>query len=428
MTLRARVLNLCPDALAVARAFTCAGLERVCLLHANEPGAFAAHVSFVGALPDASSRRLDPFEDDEPPRSGPFASTPRWIGVIPYESRRTLERPSYRREPRREAPLIAEPVWLRFPAVVRIDHDRGEVLAIGSDSRAVARLAEAARHPWTVAPARLSALAADPAEHHLARVRRAIELILAGDLYQVNLARRLDLQLEGHPLDAYAALAKKAKSAYGAALDLGERLVLSTTPELLLAGPRRGFVYSEPIKGTRPRGKDAIADARLAVELDQDEKERAELAMIIDVVRNDLGQVAHTGSVRLLGPPTVVSHATVHHRKALVSARLRPDVSRAELLGAMVPSGSVTGAPKIRAMEVIAELEAHRRGLYTGALGYAAYDGTFTLAMAIRTAVLHGAGQSYHGEYFTGGGIVADSDPERELIETRWKSEQLMHP
>ncbi len=143
--------------------------------------------------------------------------------------------------------------------------------------------------------------------------------------------------------------------------------------------------------------------------------------MIVDVERNDLGRVAVPGSVRVTSLPHVVTQRTVHHRLACVAARARPDCSREDILRALLPSGSVTGAPKVRAMEVIAALEPRRRGLYTGAIGHLAHDGTLTMAMAIRTAVLAGS----EGEYWTGGGIVADSDPAREVEETRWKALQL---
>jgi anthranilate/para-aminobenzoate synthase component I len=159
----------------------------------------------------------------------------------------------------------------------------------------------------------------------------------------------------------------------------------------------------------------------LVDELDKDPKENAELTMIVDVERNDLGRVAVAGSVRVLRGPEVVTHRTVHHREALLTAYTKNTASRRDVLEAMVPSGSVTGAPKVRAMEVIANLETFRRGLYTGGFGSIGHDGSMTLAMAIRTVVIRGR----DGEYFTGGGIVADSDPHRELEETRWKAIQL---
>jgi anthranilate/para-aminobenzoate synthase component I len=237
---------------------------------------------------------------------------------------------------------------------------------------------------------------------------------------------------QGQPLDLYAALARRAPTPFGAYLELDdERRIISTSPELLLhagvlpesAQRSRAFgrLLTAPIKGSRPRGRDAEEDRARVEELDQDPKENAELAMIIDVVRNDLGRVAALGSVRLTHPPHVVTHRTIHHRLAQLAARARPDLSRAEVLRALIPSGSVTGAPKVRAMEVIASLEPRRRGLYTGGLGFVAQDGAVILSMAIRTVVLVGR----EGEYFTGGGIVADSDPAREVEETRWKALQL---
>jgi anthranilate/para-aminobenzoate synthase component I len=176
-----------------------------------------------------------------------------------------------------------------------------------------------------------------------------------------------------------------------------------------------------PIKGTRPRGAHAEEDARFARELDTDPKERAELTMAIDVHRSDLGRVAEPGSVRLMSGPRVVAGRTVWSRVAEVVARRAAGASLERVARAVLPCGSVTGAPKVRAMEVIARLEPWRRGLYTGAFGYVGRDGSLELAMAIRTLQLQGD----EGAYFTGGGIVADSVPERELEETRWKAAQL---
>jgi anthranilate/para-aminobenzoate synthase component I len=198
--------------------------------------------------------------------------------------------------------------------------------------------------------------------------------------------------------------------------------VVAASPELCLSLDAGGTARTRPIKGTRPRHADRERDRELARELDLDPKERAELAMVIDVERSDLGRVARPGSVRLVEEPRVESHPGVHHRVATVEAALRAGVSRTELLSAMLPSGSVTGAPKIRAMEVIAELEPVRRGLYTGAFGVLGQDGGLELAMAIRVLTLQGS----RGRYFSGGGIVADSNPAREVEETLWKASALV--
>ncbi len=435
--LAAERLDVEADALAIARRLSAAGLPQVALLHAAEPKG-AGTSSFVTAAPDRFSGALDPLDDDEgsrPPAGEPHGGVPRWIGVIPYECRRGLERRSWCAPDHRPAPLIVQPQWWRYPAVVQIDHPQGSVAVVGEDPVARARLSDAlAGQPPAPGPVTLVLGRQPPQDDHLARVARARELILDGDLYQVSLARRLNVTLAtGSVLDLYARMLAVAPSAFGAVLGLADDThVVSTSPELLLraevrpgsAGTHPPFeaLATEPIKGTRPRGADAVQDRRLAAELDADPKERAELAMILDVERNDLGSVCEVGSVQVAWPPQVVTHRTIHHRKARVVGRSRSDASRGEVLAAMVPSGSVTGAPKVRAMEVIRQLESHRRGLYTGGLGFVAQDGSVTLSMAIRTLVLRGG----QGHYWTGGGIVADSDPQRELQETEWKALQLL--
>lgn len=352
--------------------------------------------------------------------------------MVPYEARRALERPGWRPEDTRPAALVERPRWFRYPAVVCFDHAAGTVLVVGESARAAEAFAASVMRAAGVGAAgelQVAVEEEEPAAWHAERVAAARALILRGDLYQVNLARRLRVALRGGaPIDLHRRLVAAAPSPFSALLDLGDITVLSTSPELLLdaepgpGGVGFGALVTEPIKGTRPRGRHAAEDAALAVELEQDPKERAELAMIVDVERNDLGRVAVVGSVRVTAPPHVVTHRTIHHRLARVRALARPDLSRGEVLASMVPSGSVTGAPKVRAMEVIAMLEARRRGLYTGGIGFVRHDGAVVLAMAIRTVVLAGT----EGEYWTGGGIVADSDPQREVEETRWKALQLV--
>jgi anthranilate/para-aminobenzoate synthase component I len=435
----ARELDESPDPLGIARTLAASGRPGVALLHAAETGPLAwARWSWIAACPDRSSDQLDPLRDDPDPRvpaGNLLGAAPRWIGVLPYEHSRDLERPAWRPDDRRPPALIERPTWRRYPAVVGVDHHTGRVMVTGIDRRAVDALASAFTGRRAPSPPALRIEVADdePPSRHAERIVAAKRLILAGDLYQVNLARRLLVRvLRGDALTLYESLVRHAPTPLGAVVDLGEGLrVVSTSPELFLkatAAPESrnesgswGTLLTVPIKGTRPRGKDAIEDRALADELDRDPKERAELTMIVDVERNDLGRVAIPGSVRVTSLPRVVTHRTVHHRVACVAARARPDVSRDDVLRALLPSGSVTGAPKVRAMEVIAALEPRRRGLYTGAIGHVAHDGSLTMSMAIRTAVLRGD----EGEYWTGGGIVADSDPEREVEETRWKALQL---
>jgi anthranilate/para-aminobenzoate synthase component I len=429
----ARELAVAPDPLSMARSLVERGRACVSLLHAADVASPFGRFSFVAADPDRASTRLDPTPDDDGPRlGGALGSLPRWIGALPYEARRGLERGSWAPPDRRAPARFAAPRWYRYPAVVAVDHWTGRVMVAGIDETAVGRLARMVAEGSQGAPVRtrLQVVDVEPPTAHEERVARALDLIVAGDLYQVNLARKLRLQLhEGDALSLYAALSRAAPTPFGACLHLGDEAVVSTSPELFLQATARspssagGFdrLLTLPIKGTRPRGADAVSDARLLRELDEDPKERAELTMIVDVERHDLGRVAEPGSVRLVGPPRLETFRTLHHRHARLVARARADASREDVMASMLPSGSVTGAPKVRAMEVIATLESERRGLYTGALGHITHEGGVTLSMAIRTAVL----TRREGEYWVGGGIVADSNPRRELEETRWKALQL---
>jgi len=423
------VLDVPPDPLRLARRLALQGLAGLSVLHDAEPSSGSRH-SYLAVEPDAECRDIDPMAASKGGSPSRFGRWPRYIGVIPFEACRHIERAAWSPDEDRAPPLLNEPRWLRYPAVARVSHATGQVMVVGEE-KAAGRLAAAlcGDDAPTVPPA-LEVTPAHPPQDHLARVSQGIELIRSGDLYQVNLARRLDVTVKaGRPLDVFARLCAVAGGAYAAYIELDASLkVLSNSPELLLeahtaAGSER-FVdlVTAPIKGTRPRGTDQRSDQALVRELAADRKERAELAMIVDVERHDLGRVAVTGSVCVARPPHVVSHRTAHHRKARLTALVRPDASRADVIAAMVPSGSVTGAPKIRAMEVIRRLEAERRGLYTGGIGYVSHDGSMRLGMAIRTMVLSG----FRGHYWTGGGIVLRSRPQEELEETRWKAAQLV--
>jgi anthranilate/para-aminobenzoate synthase component I len=406
-----RELSILPEPFEVARRV--ADRPGAALLYTAESGG----PSYVMCDPVACVSALDP-EPELPlaERTEPYDHVPRWLGVLPYESRRTLERSA---EPdARPAPWLSDAQWWRYSAVVEI---RERVVVVGDDAASVAELAALLERPArrSVLYARLGV--AEARELHVARVARALEYIAAGELYQVNLARRQLLDLEGHAIDVLARLSSRAPAPYAIALCTPHADVVGTSPELCLRLVPGGQLVTAPIKGTRPRGRDGADDARLIAALDSDPKERAELTMIIDVERNDLGRVAEAGSVRLTEGPRVSTYGSVHHRWAKLEARLADGVSRRQVLEAMLPSGSVTGAPKVRAMEVIAELEAHRRGLYTGAYGFVSHAGGLELGMAIRTLCRRGT----EAEYFAGGGIVADSDPLREYEETRWKALQL---
>jgi para-aminobenzoate synthetase component 1 len=254
-------------------------------------------------------------------------------------------------------------------------------------------------------------------ERYLAAVARVREYIAAGDVYQVNLSQRFHARSDAPAFDVYRALRAASPAPYAAFLQYGRRALLSSSPEQFLE-LRDGKVVTRPIKGTRRRGATPEEDERLACELMASPKDDAELAMIIDLERNDLGRVCEVGSVAVTAPKVLERHPTVLHLSASVEGRLRRGLGPVDVLRAAFPGGSITGAPKIRAMEIIDELEPTRRAFYTGALGALGFDGSINLSIAIRTVLADGP------EYYfqAGGGIVADSDPAAEYEETLTKA------
>jgi para-aminobenzoate synthetase component 1 len=254
-------------------------------------------------------------------------------------------------------------------------------------------------------------------ERYLAAVRRIRDYIVAGDVYQVNLSQRFHARSDRPPFDIYRALRAASPAPYAAFLHYGRRAVLSSSPEQFLE-LRDGRLLTRPIKGTRRRGATPQEDERLACELMSSPKDDAELAMIVDLERNDLGRVCEFGSVTVTAPKVLERHPTVLHLSATVEGRLRPGLGPVDVLRAAFPGGSITGAPKIRAMEILDEIEPTRRAFYTGALGALGFDGSMNLSIAIRTVLADGP------EYYfqAGGGIVADSDPDAEYEESLTKA------
>jgi para-aminobenzoate synthetase component 1 len=255
---------------------------------------------------------------------------------------------------------------------------------------------------------------------YLGAVERAKEYIAAGDIYQVNLSQRLSAPLATAPISLYARLTRQNPAPFSAYLETPEAAVVCCSPERFLQ-VRGGEVETRPIKGTRPRGGTPEEDARLAAELLASEKDRAENVMIVDLERNDLGRVCEYGSVHVPELFALESYATVHHLVSTVRGRLRRGATALDCLRASFPGGSVTGAPKVRAMEVIEELEPTRRGIYTGAIGYLCFSGDMDVNIVIRTLVVKD-GTAY---FQVGGAIVADSDPEGEYQETLDKARAL---
>ena len=253
-------------------------------------------------------------------------------------------------------------------------------------------------------------------------IERALEHIAAGDVYQVNLAQRFRVSPAPPARVLYRALREAAPSPFLAFVSMEDGAGLaSSSPERFfrIEGDR---IETWPIKGTRPRGATPEEDAALAGELRRSEKDRAENVMIVDLERNDLGKVCVTGSVHVSALCEVTSHSNVHHLISRVEGQLRADAGPVDVLRAMFPGGSITGAPKIRSIEVIDELEPVRRGLYTGAIGYWDVSGDCDWNIAIRTVVAGGGAASFHA----GGGIVADSTPDAEYEETLVKASGMM--
>ncbi|MGB9803973.1 aminodeoxychorismate synthase component I, partial [Desulfofundulus sp.] len=252
-------------------------------------------------------------------------------------------------------------------------------------------------------------------------VQRAKDYIAAGDIFQVNLSQRFSLPRLMEPWPLYRRLRAINAAPMAAYLNFGEFQVVCSSPERFLKVTGRR-VETRPIKGTRPRGKDPASDMRLREELWNSEKDRAELVMIVDMERNDLGRVCRTGSVRVPELYRLEEYATVFHLVSTVEGELAPDKDVVDLLAAAFPGGSISGAPKIRAMEIIEELEPVRRGIYTGSIGYIGFDGNTDLNIVIRTLIFKGA-QIY---FQVGGGITIDSDPYMEYVETLDKARALV--
>lgn len=257
-------------------------------------------------------------------------------------------------------------------------------------------------------------------KEYLRAVRRVKEYIYAGDIYQANLSQRFQAPLREHPWVLYRRLRRLNAAPFAAYFNAVEGQVCSSSPERFLKG-EGSRVETRPIKGTRRRSDDPEEDRRLAEELQASAKDRAELSMIVDLERNDLGRVCSYGSVKVEEHAVIEHYATVHHLVSTVVGDLHPGRDVVDLLRASFPGGSITGAPKIRAMEIIDELEPTARSVYTGSIGYLGFNGNFDLNIAIRTIIVKGVAAYFQ----VGGGIVADSVPENEYQETLDKGKAL---
>ncbi len=383
--------------------------------------------------PAASAlERLLPREPVEPidlPFSGGAVVT------LGYEWGRELDR--FRLGPRTE-PDVPDLCALFIDRLWAFDHLEGRLWAVGSGfaasgeqatenaTSAARELAASPSKPWPRAAKRRDAGSALVETVTAADYAKGIatigERITAGDLYQACLTRRRVHESDDEPWELYRRLRLANPAPFGAFLELPDHTVMGSSPERFLRVSTEGWAESRPIKGTRPRGQSPDEDQELRAELARSEKDRAENVMIVDLVRNDLGRVCEIGSVHVPELMTIESYATVFQMVSTVRGRLAPGRTAIDALCASFPPGSMTGAPKIAAMELLDELETAPRGLYAGALGYFDVGGGCDLSVVIRTAFARDGKLSFH----TGGGIVADSKADEEWQESEDKLTVLL--
>ncbi|QJW95339.1 aminodeoxychorismate synthase component I [Frigoriglobus tundricola] len=458
-----------PDPWAVARKL--AHLPHLLFLDSAERHGERGRYSYVAATGEISGDRFGP-EQPGSRRDGPFAvdqgklasfrstSVPGLppfqggiAGLLSYGLSRTFERIP---EPRRDEFHVPDSATGTYDWVISFDHSESRAWLVSTgypftehprqNDHAVERLravlsllraprgAHAPRSPGAAEVPRASLCPQYPLpgfpgvtsnfsrEGYEAAVRRAVEYVHAGDCFQVNLSQRLLSPLREHPLELYGRLRERNPAPFAAYFDLGDFQVLSASPERFLRAFPDGEVETRPIKGTRPRGRTPEEDAALVRDLASSPKDRAENVMIVDLLRNDIGKVCEFGSVRVPRVCEVETFRFVHHLVSEVRGTLRPGLGALDLLAAAFPGGSVTGAPKVRAMEIIAELEPTARGPYCGCLGWVGFDGAMDTNILIRTFT---AGRGWV-QFPVGGGVVADSDPAREYEETLHKAAGLL--
>lgn len=352
-----------------------------------------------------------------------------WALFLSYELAQEIE--PHLQLPRTPLPWQAFALRTRGALVHELASGRVLAVAEGDAPQVLEQIAAealaAAGAPEDTDTLAIAGVREEEPQAYLERVRRAKEYVRAGDIYQANLSRPWDVRIaRGRgSLPAAAALYQRLRAAnpapFAALAQWQGVAIVSSSPERLVRVNGRE-VDTRPIAGTRPRSRRPGDDAREMTELAAHPKERAEHIMLIDLERNDLGRVCEAGSVRVDELMSIESYTHVHHIVSNVSGILRPDVTPIGALRAVFPGGTITGVPKFRCMQIIAELEQAGRGAYTGSLGYLTRDGRLDLNILIRTMTLAGDEVRFHA----GAGIVADSDPERELEETRAKARGLL--
>lgn len=372
-------------------------------------------VEFGAEAPFAKLRGLGSGSSNGNPEGPRPCEVPAWIGYIAYDAFWSAPARGEPRLDRSREPIL---LFRRFPALLALDHAAGEAWIVGDDRPACERFRRRldGLSDHESSPPIIGEVEVEDAAAHREAIGKALDYIGMGEVYEVNVARRWSAPFQGDALQLWQAMREASRVPLGMFLDGGDHAVLACTMERFIhwdAWSRT--LITRPIKGTiRREASDDGSSARLLA----DPKERAEHSMIVDLMRNDLGRVAEIGTVNVDAPLIVEPFTGLYHLVSTVSCVTRPEVSLADILEATFPPGSVTGAPKIRALEIIEELENHPRGVYCGALGFIDHDGGLSLAVAIRTATVRDG----RVVYWAGGGIVEASDPNREVAETELKA------
>ncbi|MEQ9561640.1 MAG: aminodeoxychorismate synthase component I [Woeseiaceae bacterium] len=364
------------------------------------------------------SERIDSVDSELPFHGG-------WFVYLGYELAEEIEPALNLRADR----VLPRAIAVRCPAALIFDHRNGQTTIVCEASRpdcmesvlallstAIAgRKATAPNHPLA------NDIGEDDPQHFVDAVIRAKRYIADGDVFQANLSREWSLTSSVAARDIYNRLASSNPAPFAGSACWQDAWIISSSPERLLS-LRDGIAMTRPIAGTRPRAANIGEDRQLSEELIAHPKERAEHVMLIDLERNDLGRICEAGTVEVDEMMVLESYAHVHHIVSNVRGRLRPDVTPGEAIRAVFPGGTITGCPKVRCMQIIAELENAARGAYTGSFGYLNRDGSMDLNILIRTLVKQGETLRFRA----GAGIVADSDPQAELAETRAKARGLL--
>lgn len=417
-----------------------ASSDRAFLLESVEGGEKIGRYSFIGVEPRSSfdgtfTEFRARFPEPEPHGTGlpPFAGGA--VGVFTYDMVRELEKLPDLRKDGFQLPSVMMDF---YSTVLAFDHVRHEITIISREGRGrIAEIEDRLRNRQL--PVSLSGLDVNlqgeigqdgptlglrsnfAPDQFKAAVERAKEYIRAGDIFQVVLSQRFEADYSGDPFSVYRMLRYVNPSPYMFFLKRGGMSIVGSSPEMLIRVQNRELEY-RPIAGTRRRGRNAEDEDRLAKELLADEKERAEHLMLVDLGRNDLGRVSDYGAVRVEDLMVLEKYSHVMHLVSSLKGRLRPGLGRFDALAACFPAGTVSGAPKVRAMEIIEELEPTRRGVYAGAIGYLDYSGNLDSCIAIRTMVL----KDNRVYLQAGAGIVADSVPELEHKECQNKARALV--